>query len=191
MTQRFTLILKDNTQKAFNSFSWFLLFLHLVAAAAISINSPDKEQHVIAIGAIVLFTIIAGLLVLSKARLKLYHLLLFTWMIIFWLLLSAWLPAIVVALIILFAYRVLKIKSSVLFTSENIIITRSLFKKVYNWPEVENIVLKDHLLSIDLRNNQLFQTEIAAENYNIDEAAFNQFCNDQLKTLTLNSNPKL
>ena len=177
---QFTITLKDNTQKAFNSFSWFILFLHLVAAAVISINSPDKDQHTIAIGAIILFAVVAGLLFVLKTQSKFLHLLLFLSMIVFWLLLSAWLPAIVVALVIVFAYRVLKIKSSVYFISEYIVITRSLFKKVYSWDQVEHIVLKDRLLSIDFKNNQLIQSEIAAESYATDEAAFNQFCREQL-----------
>jgi len=185
--QQFIIILKDNTQKAFHSFIWFLLFLHIVAASVISINVTDKTYHAIAIAAIILFTVIAVLLLLFKQQLKLYQLIFFISAISFWLLLSAWLPAIAVALIIAFAYRVLKIKSSVLFSSENIVITRSLFKKVYSWSQTENIVLKDHLLSIDLKNNQLIQTEIAIESYTIDEATFNQFCNSQLKTL--NSKP--
>jgi hypothetical protein len=183
MVQQFTLILKDNTQKAFNSFIWFLLFLHLVAAAVISINSSDKDQHVIAIGAIVVFTVMAVLLFLFKDQLKLYQSITFILMILFWLLLSSWLPAIAVILMIVFAYRVSKTKSSAAVNAEKIIITTSLFKKNYSWPQIENIVLKDHLLSIDLKNNQLLQTEIAAESYDLDEASFNQFCNGQLKTL--------
>jgi hypothetical protein len=181
MIQQFTLILKDNTQKAFNTFSRFLLFLHLVAAAVISINSPYKDQHIIAIGAIVLFTVAVALLFIFKDQLKLYQSIAFISMIVFWLLLSAWLPAIVVALITLFGYRVLKIKSRVLFTSESIVITRSLFKKNYSWSQIDNTVLKDHLLSIDLKSNHLIQNEIAEESYNIDESSFNQFCLEQFR----------
>jgi len=183
--QRFTLVLKDNTAKAFRSFIWFLLFLHIVAASVISINATGKTYHTIAIAAIILFIVIAVLLLLFKRQLKLYQLMFFISAILFWLLLSAWLPAIAVALIIAFAYRVLKIKSTVSFSSENIVITRSLFKKVYGWSQIENIVLKDHLLSIDLKNNQLIQSEIAADSHAVDEASFNQSCTDQLKTLNL------
>ncbi len=181
--QQFTFILRDNTQKAFNSFSWFLLFLHLVVAAVISINATDKKQQVIAIVSIVVFVTIAVLLFLFKDQLKLYQLLLFVSMIVCWLLLSVWLAAVIISLIILFAYRVLKIKSSAFFSTENIIITRSLFKKMYSWAQVENIVLKDHLLSIDLKNNQLIQTDIAAESFTVDEILFNEFCLHQLQRL--------
>jgi hypothetical protein len=180
--QQFTIILKDNTQKAFNSFFWFLFFLHLVAAAVFSM-SFNEAQHTIALVAIALFFAIAALLILFKAQSRIYHMLLFTSMVVFWLLLSAWLPAIVVMLIIVFAYRILKVKSNASVTPENIVITRSLFKRVYSWDQIENIVLKDHLLSIDLKSNQLIQTEIAVESYTVDEAAFNEFCRHQLKTL--------
>ena len=41
---QFVFTLKDNNQKAFNSFFWFLFFLHLIAAAVIAVNPSNSYQ---------------------------------------------------------------------------------------------------------------------------------------------------
>jgi hypothetical protein len=134
------------------------------------------------VGTIALFVFFTALVIAMKGKMKWfsYQLLIFITMIFFWPLQLAWLPAITVTAIIIFSLLVRKTKNSVLFTPANIIITKSLFKKTYHWPEVDYIVLKDNLLSVNLKNNQLLQVEITSESYNTDEAAFNQFCQQQL-----------
>ncbi|GAB2807823.1 hypothetical protein [Ferruginibacter profundus] len=182
--QQFTFILKDTTQKAFNSFFWFLYFLHLIAASVIIINTNNQQQKYFAIGIFTGFLLLTAIFYLFKNKFKLhnYQLLLFVLMAIFWPLQSAWLPAIVVIAVIVFSYLVVKKKSTAVFATGSIIVSRSLFKKQYSWAEVENVVLKDHLLSVDLKNNHLVQVEIMPESYGIDETSFNQFCLHQLNS---------
>ncbi|MGG9962893.1 hypothetical protein [Ferruginibacter sp. SUN106] len=181
--QQFTFILKDTTQKAFNSFFWFLYFLHLIAASVIIINTNNQQQKNFAIGIFTGFLLLTALFYFLKNKFKLrsYQLVMFTLMAFFWPLQSAWLPAIVVIAVITFSYLVVKKKSTAAFTIDNITVSKSLFKKQYHWAEVENVVLKDHLLSIDLKNNHLIQVEITLESYSIDETLFNQFCLHQLE----------
>ncbi len=54
-------------------------------------------------------------------------------------------------------------------------------KKVYLWKDVANVVLKDGLLTIDLKNNKLIQKEVDADISDSDEQDFNDFCKDRLK----------
>lgn len=68
-------------------------------------------------------------------------------------------------------------KTSFNFTSTSI--ERKNFPpKRYNWDQVSNVILKDNLLTIDFKNNKLFQSEI--ENITIDEIAFNTFAKAQM-----------
>ena len=179
---QFVFTLKDNNQKAFNSFFWFLFFLHLTAASVVIINAKEQQQKTITIGIITLFLFLTAVVFLFKSKFRFYNyqVLMFVLMVIFWPVQSAWVPAIIVAAVIVFAIVVLKTKNTAVFTTENIAISRSLFKKVYSWSEMENVVLKDNLLSIDLKNNHLIQVEAAAESTTADETAFNQFCQQQL-----------
>lgn len=179
---QFVFTLKDNNQKAFNTFFWFLYFLHLIAVSFIITNTKDPRQKIFALVFFILLILFTAIFYLLKKNIKLfnYQLLIFVLMVLCWPLQAAWLPAIVVIAVILFALKVLKVKNMAVFTMENVIIKRSLFKKVYLWPVIENVVLKDGLLSVDLKNNQLIQLEPLATDTLIDEQLFNQFCRQQL-----------
>jgi hypothetical protein len=56
-------------------------------------------------------------------------------------------------------------------------------EKKYAWSEFSNILLKDGILTMDFRNNKLFQKETddtVDPDYDGSEDEFNQFCKDQL-----------
>ncbi len=49
-------------------------------------------------------------------------------------------------------------------------------KKIFTWIEVEQVILKDGMLTIDLKNNKLIQFVISNQENNLDEAQFNERC---------------
>lgn len=49
--------------------------------------------------------------------------------------------------------------------------------KRYNWTDLDNVVLKDKMLTLDFKNNKLLQGEIETP---VDEPAFNTFAKQQL-----------
>ena len=53
--------------------------------------------------------------------------------------------------------------------------------KTYSWDEFSNIVVKDNILTMDFKNNKLFQAEI--ETINSSEEAFNTFAKQQLNKI--------
>lgn len=183
--QQFTFILKDNTQKAFTSFYWFLYFLHVIVVAAMIFKEIGNYNKNVALIFIFLLSFLRFSYPYFKDKIKLitYQRAVSLIMIAFWIALFAWIPAIVLTIAIFFANFVLTRKSQAIFSNENIIIFKSLFKKIYNWAEVENAVLKDRLLSVDFKNNNLIQIEISPESFAIDEATFNQFCLHQLEII--------
>ena len=61
-------------------------------------------------------------------------------------------------------------------------ITKLLSEKLYTWADVQNVVLKDGLLTIDFKTNHIFQSPVTAKNVELDEKSFNQFCRQQLQT---------
>ncbi len=64
--------------------------------------------------------------------------------------------------------------------SDEQIVINTFFRKRYQWNELSNVVLKDGLFTMDFRNNKLLQRETAPGRERIDEAAFNEFCREQL-----------
>lgn len=66
------------------------------------------------------------------------------------------------------------------FSSREIVIN-SLFRKRFQWSEMSNVVLKDGLLTVDFKNNKLFQKEIDEGEHEASEEEFNQWCREQLQ----------
>ncbi len=53
-------------------------------------------------------------------------------------------------------------------------------KKNLSWSDLNNIILKDGLLTIDFKNNKFIQQSIDETKTSINEAEFNDFCRKQL-----------
>jgi len=55
-----------------------------------------------------------------------------------------------------------------------------LFRKKINWNQLNNVVLKDGMLTVDFKSNRLFQYPVLESGLNIDEIEFNRFCYQQI-----------
>jgi len=55
-----------------------------------------------------------------------------------------------------------------------------IFKRVL-WKDISNVILKDGMLTIDFKNNKLFQQLIDGKIQTVNEKEFNDFCRQQLK----------
>jgi hypothetical protein len=64
--------------------------------------------------------------------------------------------------------------------SPEIIVVDGLYQKQINWSELNNVLIKDGLLTMDYKNNKLFQQETADldddEDDDVTEEEFNAFC---------------
>lgn len=65
---------------------------------------------------------------------------------------------------------------------ENEVVIKRIFKTHKPWNFISNIILKDGLLTIDYKNNKIFQKEIADEVSPELEKEFNEFCRLQLRS---------
>jgi hypothetical protein len=62
------------------------------------------------------------------------------------------------------------------------IVINSLIRRRYAWTDLTNVVLKDGLLTLDFKNNKLFQKEVVddEDEDNADEEEFNMYCRQRL-----------
>ena len=66
--------------------------------------------------------------------------------------------------------------------TKNIVVINTLIKKEYPWSAFNNIILKDGLLTLDFKNNTLFQKEALDDDEpDAEEDEFNDFCRAQLQ----------
>lgn len=72
------------------------------------------------------------------------------------------------------------------FSNEEITFN-TLPKKILQWSQVKNVLIKDGLLTIDQNDNKLFQKEIEGDVNQELETEFNEFC----KRCILSANPAI
>jgi hypothetical protein len=68
--------------------------------------------------------------------------------------------------------------------ADNKIVINTVIRRSYTWADFTNVVLKDNLLTMDFKNNRLFQRETIAEEGDTEEDEFNEYCQEQLNKYT-------
>ena len=76
-----------------------------------------------------------------------------------------------------------KVQPEIAF-DENEISINSFTRKSFSWNEMNNVVLKDGILTVDFKNNKLIQREVNDAVSKEVEAAFNNFCQKQLTAIS-------
>lgn len=79
-----------------------------------------------------------------------------------------------------FIERQLKQPQEVGFDKEEIVIN-SFPSKKYSWQEINNVILKDNMLTIDSKNNKILQKETDSDVSCETEKEFNAFCLERLQ----------
>ena len=97
-----------------------------------------------------------------------------------WINLELYVPAFIALVLELLSYYSLQ-KPVIVFTKDRISYPSFPRKKIA-WSQLNNAILKDGILTIDLKNNKLIQQFIDEKNSAIDEKEFNDFCRQQLQT---------
>jgi hypothetical protein len=158
-----------------------VLLINCVTFTAIFLNTTDKRT-ISALGAMVsLVPIIIILVNFYTKKPAAYHTeMSFIFLGIVWFLFGKYFFA---AFILFFAvigsYTSKKFK--VIFSADKILYP-SFPVKTFLWSDVNNVMLKDNILTIDLKNNKLIQAVIEKESADvIDENSFNEFCREQMK----------
>jgi hypothetical protein len=85
---------------------------------------------------------------------------------------------IVFAVLAILEYQA-KVSPEIGFSTDHLVFN-GLFRKKYQWTEIDNVILKDGLLTIDYKNNKLFQKEIDSGENEASEQEFNEWCRRQL-----------
>jgi hypothetical protein len=85
-----------------------------------------------------------------------------------------------VIIFFLFLFQDISRRKLTVLVFDDRIVYPSFPKRTIEWKEMKNVVLKDGWLTIDLKNNKIFQNEILSPTSEIE---FNEFCDAQLQAL--------
>jgi hypothetical protein len=182
---KYSFTLKDNNQKAYKLFTWFLFFLH-IAAAIFALNTDDYKVKLtiyILLGFYVVLSIGYYFYRKNPKAIETFSLIMALLYANFWFQ-QVGIIALIVFLAVYIIVTIVKGKSTtVLFSDEGLHLTRVFKTAVFPWTAMDNVILKDNLLTIDFKTNKIIQVEIVEGSRMIDETEFNQFCNEQMKTV--------
>jgi len=98
-------------------------------------------------------------------------------LIIAWFMINGWLALLHILLLIL---NLIAIRELHVLISNTGIVYPSFPAQYIQWDELQNVIVKDGILTIDFKNDKLLQADIDSATM-LDEVLFNQYCARQLK----------
>lgn len=177
----YSLILKNEKTKNYRNISLLLVLFNLLGFVFLFVNKEAGNQSNLFLLCSVFLIATYIFLAVLKRILKnpfpdTWHRLLFFYCSIVWLYEGFWwlsIALLIINLLDILANRILEVK-----ISDEKIILPSIPKKEINWNELNNLLVKDGLLTIDFKNNKLFQQLLQSSD--LDEKEFNEFCKRHL-----------
>ena len=174
-------LLKDKRNRSFGLLAWLLISSNIIVLLYFAIVQHRLEQISFAFFPTLLFVgfLIAYRLIKKKPFFGVFELLpAFQLVAVCWLLFGFYFLAIMNMIVGVLAFLALRTKSIVFSADQiklNVFLTRP-----SQWETVNNVVLKDNILTIDYKNNKLLQQEIDETISRVNEKEFNDFCKEQL-----------
>lgn len=171
--------LKNEKLTSYNRLSNLIIFIFFIFFGYLAIFSELKHIRLKSIGTIMLLSICFGLL--SYFRNSKYS---FSQRPFFFIIIMGWISfenywMAGITLVFDIFSSITTRKLDVTFTKNQIQYPSFPLKQI-NWNDVNQVILKDGLLTIDLKSNKLFQQTIDEIKTPVDEKEFNDFCRQQL-----------
>lgn len=177
MKYEFTLV--NEKLLLYNRISWLIIFLHLVVYIYLGFFSAIPDLRWNALVGLVIFLILFLLMYFFIPIRKKGLDILFLVMVIVWINMQLYWLAVIPAVFYILNWASTSPKI-VTFNDENIVFPSFPVKKL-DWNAISNVVLKDGLLTIDLKNNHILQQKILEHMSAVEEIEFNEFCKKNLK----------
>ncbi|MBS1563269.1 MAG: hypothetical protein JST39_02720 [Bacteroidetes bacterium] len=191
MVYQFVVTLRNTRARHIDRLSLLLLFIS-VLAFLLQTALPDAQYRYLFIFCAVLIVVVAGINLLGQQRHRpenpassysqprtVYYRPALYLAAIGWGLMPEfkWLciPFVILALIEHTAKKPLEIG----FSDETVVMN-TLFRRTWRWTDFNNVILKDDLLTLDFKNNRLFQRETIDEEGDAEEDEFNIYCRERL-----------
>jgi hypothetical protein len=180
--QQFDITLKNDKYKLYDRFALFIFLLNaagiILTFFLIGQNHLKKGAGLITLLALML-AIITYLSASKKIKKEYYFLFATLFTSLYWVVLSFWwLGALLLLLAILYHFSK---QLPIVQVSAEKIKYPSLPVRTIHWQQLNNVVIKEGLLTIDFKSNKYIQQPLEENKNMINEQEFNDFCREQLK----------
>jgi hypothetical protein len=176
MQQAYEFVLKTEKLPSYNRISYIVFMLNAVSLFFIAVITDNKlfERYAFTGSIIcVLWTVLNLLRYYSTSYQRMrftpgYLFIFFVWILLH----QYWIAAVIIALAVMDYYS--RRELLVRFTNERVEYP-SFPARIIEWQQLQNVVIKDGLLTIDFVNNKMLQAEVNEETLTEEEAEFNHF----------------
>ncbi|MFI5128718.1 MAG: hypothetical protein ACHQFX_01955 [Chitinophagales bacterium] len=174
---RYVMTLKNERLRTYTIISWLIIALNFISFVYLGLTNSSQIANLPYFAAGLLALIFGFRFISKREDFESDSIsLCFSLAIIAWIVMQFYWAAVVIFFLFLFQ-DISRRKLVVLFFDESIIYP-SFPKRTIQWQELNNVILKDSILTIDLKNNKVLQNEIISPASEID---FNEFCHNQLE----------
>lgn len=176
---KFIILLKNEKLKTYTLIGWLIIALNFFAFIYTGIAKHTGIMALPFYSAGLLLLIFFFRLMSKREDVESDSLSLsFSVAIIAWIFLQQYWAAVII--FFLFLFQDISRRKLIILVYEDRLIYPSFPKRTIEWQEMNNAILKDGWLTIDLKNNKIFQDEIVSPT---SETEFNEFCDARLQVL--------
>jgi len=183
--QQFQITLKNEKTRQYDRIALFIILINLVIFIYLAISTGGSQIRITSVIGIVL--IIAALSIdyylnpIKNNEGTSYYKFVAEFIVsMTWLQLNLWIAGLCFLLGTLYLISKRPMLVSVL---KDKIIYPSFPKKTIAWSELNGVIIKDGLLTMDLKSNKLIQQVVDENKTKLDEKEFNDFCKQQLSQI--------
>jgi len=184
MRYQYVVILKRDNERPADIISLCLCLLSVLAFIFQQLNASHLNFFLSFAAAIIISGLVMNLIAAKKGNRVRYK----NWLLIAGL---AWIgmPYFQWLAVLFFIFAMLEYQAKYPLEvgfSNDMVVINTLFKKKIPWSDFNNVMLKDGLLTLDFKNNKLFQKEaLDDDEVDADEDEFNDYCMEQLKNVRM------
>ncbi len=182
--QKFTLILINEKVKQYKLFALLIIILNILVLAILAVTRSEIRYRCIAL--LILIAVLFLMEHFAKKKQKEFSAKGAATLLIIgaYLAFKFWLPALILAFLAIL--YIISIRQFIVSVNASYIIYPSFPKRTIQWNELNNIMIRDGLLTMDFKNNKLVQALVVNrdDNSQLDEKEFNDFCRAQLESVT-------
>jgi hypothetical protein len=175
--KKYEIVLQNKKQKIYSVISWLIIAFNFISFIFLAfVQAPEKLSYPFFAAVLIVAIIFFAVLMKNRFPKGINTALYFVIIIGSWLIMSFYWIAFLNT--VLFIFQIITNRIPVVLFLEDRIIYPAFPKRNIYWEDTNNVVLKDGLLTIDLKNNRLFQDDIISV---VNETEFNDFCNKEMR----------
>lgn len=175
--KQFDLVLKNEKERSYRRISIFIFIINFISILYLTYERNFTKWGPFILSIIAAFAVFSSFYFKNKNE-KMTFTGAFFLLILAWQTAGYWIPE-----VLNFIFSILNLyalQTPIVNVNETDVTYPSFPKKKFTWQQLSNLILKDGLLTIDLKNNKIIQQQIAETSLTIDEKEFNEFCRQQL-----------